>query len=171
MILTGARIASERALANITLDPFSPDQLNPNSYNYRLGSQYVEIEADRQLDARGALEYARPLPIPPDGLLIEPGKLYLANTLEIIGSRKFVTSLIGRSSTGRLGLFLQIAADLGHQNQTHRWTLEIRSCLPVRIYSGMVIGQVSFWSTRGAEFERPGYYGRLNEPTPSIGTS
>lgn len=53
-------------------------------------------------------------------------------------------SLIGRSSTGRLGLFLQVSADLGHTGAEHKWTLELVAAKPIKIYPNMIIGQISF---------------------------
>ena len=58
-------------------------------------------------------------------------------------------SLIGRSSIGRLGLFLQVSANLGHVTSCHKWTLELFPCKNIRIYPRMKIGQISFWSTLG----------------------
>lgn len=83
------------------------------------------------------------------GYVLNPHKVYLANTYEEIGSDYFVTSLIGRSSLGRLGLFLQITADLGNIGAKHKWTLEIKCVQPIRIYPQMVIGQVTFWQPEG----------------------
>jgi dCTP deaminase len=48
---------------------------------------------------------------------------------------------------GRLGLFLNMTADLGHIGTKSNWTLELTAVQPLRIYPGMVIGQVSFWRT------------------------
>lgn len=58
-------------------------------------------------------------------------------------------SLIGRSSTGRLGLFLQVSADLGHTGSVHKWTLELVTAKPFRVYPGMITGQISFWLNYG----------------------
>ena len=84
-----------------------------------------------------------------NGYVLQPNKLYLANTYEQIGSSKFVTPLIGRSSVGRLGLFLQITAPLGHVGTNHKWTLELNVVQPLKIYPLMKIGQVTFWRTKG----------------------
>jgi dCTP deaminase len=69
--------------------------------------------------------------------------------MEEIGSDYYVTSLIGRSSVGRLGIFLQITADLGHLGAKHCWTLELKVVQPVICYPRMKIGQVSFWCVEG----------------------
>jgi dCTP deaminase len=91
--------------------------------------------------------------------------VYLGTTVERIGASATVPSLIGRSSVGRLGLFVQFAADLGHPGAAHRWTLEIEVVQPVRVYPGMVIGQVSFWTTAGDLVPYTGRFGRIDQAT------
>ena len=41
MILTGQQIIKEVRSGGIVISPFSEEQVNPNSYNYRLGAEYV----------------------------------------------------------------------------------------------------------------------------------
>jgi hypothetical protein len=53
--------------------------------------------------------------------------------LEELGSRKYAMSLIGRSSIGRLGLFLQVSANLGHTGSSHCWTLELAQGLSLTV--------------------------------------
>ena len=166
MILTGPEIEDQVRQGRITIDPFEPARVNPNSYNYRLGGDYIELDRSRRYESQQTSSRSA-LPIPEEGMVLRPGHLYLCHTHERLGSLHYVTSLIGKSSMGRLGLFLQISADLGHQEQIHQWTLELRACRPIRIYPGMVIGQVTFWATRGAVHRREGYYGRFDGPTPS----
>ncbi|MDY7226303.1 dCTP deaminase [Hyalangium rubrum] len=149
MILTGPEIARAVGEGRIDLEPFEPDRLNPNSYNYRLGPELVEIHND-VIDLRGEQHTVRTR-IPPEGFLLQPRRIYLGTTLEVIGSDTYVPSLIGRSSLGRLGLFLQITADLGHLGTRHSWTLELKVVQPLIVYAGMRIGQVSFWKPEGLE--------------------
>ena len=156
LILTGDEIIKQIEIGSININPFDLNNLNPNSYNYRLGGNYIDLELNQTL------------PIPKTGLLLEAKKLYLFSTLEKIGSNKFTTSLIGRSSIGRLGIFLNVDADLGHIGTYHKWTLEIMAIQPVIIYPKMTIGQVSFWTPNG---ELSSYYGRyikFNKPKRSI---
>jgi dCTP deaminase len=101
------------------------------------------------------------------GKYFRPKRMYLATTKEIIGSNKYAMSLIGRSSMGRYGLFLQCAANLGHTTSRHKWTLEIVASLPIKIYPGMIIGQVSFWHNFGTVKQYNGKYGFLNNPQES----
>ncbi len=163
MILTGSRIKEEIKKGNITIEPFSPRQINPNSYNYRLGSVLKVFE---KFDRNKSV--FREVKIPEEGYILEPRKMYLATTKEIIGSSKYAMSLIGRSSMGRYGLFLQCSANLGHTTSKHKWTLEIVAAIPIRLYPGMIIGQVSFWKNYGLIKKYSGQYGFLNHPQESF---
>lgn len=152
MILTGNEIRKQVESGRIHLHPFEEGLINPNSYNYRLGDTLLELE-DAVIDPAKEPSY-RKRTIGSEGFVLKPGRLYLASTLEEIGSDYYVTTLIGRSSVGRLGLFLQITADLGHVGAKHAWTLELKVVQPLRVYKGMRIGQVSFWRVSGRQEHR-----------------
>ncbi|MFS8098838.1 dCTP deaminase [Lentzea alba] len=169
MILTGKAIAEAVEAGEITISPFDPARLNPNSYNYSLGAE-IRFTPRETLDAKTNAPWPETT-IPEEGFLLLPGRLYLATTAEVIGSTAFVTSLIGRSSLGRLGLFVQVTADLGHQGAVHRWTLELAVVQPLRVYAGMRLGQVSFWRSRGAVTAYGGAYGDAMAPMPALPTS
>ncbi|MEW2582921.1 dCTP deaminase [Streptomyces virginiae] len=162
MILTGSAIRDAVEAGSITIDPFDPAMLNPNSYNYRLGTT-MKVLASRPADPRCEPETA-PLVLPAEGYVLEPGVVYLGATVERIGSKDNVTSLIGRSSLGRLGCFLQISADLGQLGAEHCWTLEVTVVQRLKVYPGMKIGQVSFWRPVGDHMPYEGHYGRISEP-------
>lgn len=164
MILTGKAIRQAVHRGEITIDPFDERQVNPNSYNYRLGG-VMRVPSVAVTDARLATPCAQ-IEIPPEGYVLQPGTVYLGVTVERIGGRDFVPSLIGRSSLGRLGLFLQVSADLGQLGACHQWTLEMVAVQPIRVYAGMRIGQVSFWVPEGLRQPYQGYYGRIGAPTP-----
>ncbi len=170
MILSGKKIQEEVTNGNIIISPFSAKQINPNSYNYRLGDMLYEV-TDAIIDPAKIVSYITHHIDENKGFVLQPGKLYLGSTKEIIGSEKYVVSLIGRSSVGRLGLFLQITADLGHVGAIHRWTLELKVVQPLKVYPNMNIGQVSFWSVRNSnsknEIPYDGKYHLHNDPQPS----
>ena len=167
MILSGNEIIKQVNAGRITISPFIQELVNPNSYNYRLGTRLIEI-TDSIIDPRKVSEY-RVVDFTDEGYILQPGKLYLGSTLEKFGSKDFVTSLIGRSSVGRLGLFLQITADLGQLGAVHHWTLELTVVQPLRIYPGMRIGQISFWSVKGGTgMQYEGKYGTHNDPHHSM---
>jgi dCTP deaminase len=165
VILTGTAIESEVARGRIVISPFESSQVNPNSYNYRLGRF---LRTRTTLLSRSASTYRwQTISLNADGALLMPGVLYLGSTYERIGSNYYVPSLIGRSSVGRLGLYLQLSADLGQLGLVHHWTLELSATQPLRVYAGMIIGQVSFWRPRGVRSRYTGRYIDTDLPTPS----
>lgn len=160
MILTGNDIKKYVKKGEITISPFDEKNINPNSYNYTLGKYYriVHNDKERRYSSSELME------IPVEGLTLYPGTVYLASTAEKIGSENYVVSLIGRSSIGRLGLFVQYSADLGNLGQAHCWTLELKCVQPIIVYPGMIMGQVSFWKTRGKRKCYSGVYTDFNTP-------
>lgn len=175
VILTGAAITKAVDQGTITLVPFDKGLVNPNSYNYRLGDELLIFDASA-LDVHTQPMMTR-IVIPKEGYVLRPGVVYLGHTYETIGSSAYVPSLIGRSSLGRLGLFLQITADLGHLGTSHCWTLELKVVQPLRVYPNMRIGQVSFWQAEGmaqlsgkSYKEQAGSYAHYSGSTPSVVT-
>ena len=150
MILSGKEIKKQVKEGSIAIDPFTDDQINPNSYNLRLHPDLLVYDNDI-LDMREK-NSASPLVIPEDGLLLEPHKLYLGRTVERTSTDKYVPMLEGRSSVGRLGLFIHITAGFGDIGFDGFWTLEIFCVQPIRIYSGLEICQI-FYHTIDGDFD------------------
>ena len=150
MILSGKEIKKQVKEGSIAIDPFTDDQINPNSYNLRLHPDLLVYDNDI-LDMREK-NSASPLVIPEDGLLLEPHKLYLGRTVERTSTDKYVPMLEGRSSVGRLGLFIHITAGFGDIGFDGFWTLEIFCVQPIRIYSGLQICQI-FYHTIDGDFD------------------
>ena len=90
--------------------------------------------------------------IPEDGLLLKPGKLYLGRTKEHTKTNNLVPMLEGRSSIGRLGMFVHITAGFGDVGFEGFWTLEIFVVQPLRIYPNVEICQIYFHKIEG-DFE------------------
>lgn len=155
MILTGHEIVKQRKKGNIVIEPFVDDLLEVNSYNYRLGEKL------KYLDDKGKYQ---DIAIPKEGYVIEPHRTYLGHTFETLGSKKFAMSLIGKNSLGRLGLFLQVSANLIHTGSVHKITLEIVSTKPFRLYPNMVAGQISFWQNKGRINKYSGDYAKFSLP-------
>ena len=150
MILSGKEIKKQVKEGSIAIDPFTDEQINPNSYNLRLHPDLLVYDNDI-LDMREK-NSASPLVIPEDGLLLEPHKLYLGRTVERTSTDKYVPMLEGRSSVGRLGLFIHITAGFGDIGFDGYWTLEIFCVQPIRIYSGLEICQI-FYHTIDGDFD------------------
>jgi dCTP deaminase len=146
MILSGRQIRNHLG-SEIAIDPFNPEQLNPNSYNLRLHDELVVYDAP-VLDMRAENPVSR-LRIPPEGLELEPDRLYLGRTLEYTATDGFVPMLEGRSSIGRLGLFVHITAGFGDVGFRGYWTLEIFCVQPIRVYPGVQICQIFYHTIEG----------------------
>jgi dCTP deaminase len=158
MILTGSAIDRACRCGDIEIAPFAAEHLNPNSYNFTLGKTLVEVES------ANPYHLGKPIRLKSSGFVVEPGHLYLGSTAEQIGSKRYVTTLLGRSSIGRLGLFLNVSADLGHAGCDSEWTLELTVVQPLRLYPGMAIGQVAFWEQTGEPLPYGGRYHRDRGP-------
>jgi dCTP deaminase len=147
MILTGTEICRQVALRRIEITPFSHEQVNPNSYDFRLGTKLL-VYRNHLLDTR-VPELTDEIILSDDGFLLTPDKVYLGSTAERMGSDHYVPIIRGKSSLGRLGLFVNITADLIDIGSHNQWTLQFHAVQPLRIYPGMRIGQVTFWVPRG----------------------
>ncbi len=110
MILSGSEIRAQLG-KNILIEPYNEEQLNPNSYNLRLHDELLVYE-EIVLDMRRPNRFRR-ITIPPEGIVLEPNMLYLARTIEYTETRNLVPMLEGRSSIGRLGLFVHVTAGIG----------------------------------------------------------
>ncbi|MFZ0694139.1 MAG: hypothetical protein WAN51_08325, partial [Alphaproteobacteria bacterium] len=97
MILSGEAIKSAVSRGDIVIDPFDQAQIGPNSYDFKLGNR-CKIYKNEILDSSKRNEIIE-LEIPQDGLVFSPGRVYLVNTLETMGSTKYVPIIRGRSST------------------------------------------------------------------------
>ena len=146
MILSGDEIQAELG-KNIFLEPFHADQLNPNSYNLKLHNELLVYDSF-PLDMKKPNSVIQ-LEIPPNGLLLEPGTLYLGRTHEKTVTRGFVPMLEGRSSVGRLGMFVHVSAGFGDVGFDGYWTLEILVTHPLRIYPFVEICQIFYHSIKG----------------------
>lgn len=146
MILSGKEI-KRRLGSDIFIEPFNEKQLGPNSYNLRLHNELLTYEDD-VLDMRKK-HGVKKIVIPPEGLVLEPGKLYLGRTMEFTKTTSCVPMLEGRSSIGRLGLFIHITAGFGDVGFSGFWTLEIFCVQAIRIYSEVEICQIFYHTIEG----------------------
>lgn len=146
MILSGKEIKNQLN-KSIFIEPFSEEQLNPNSYNLKLHNELLVYE-DHVLNMKKP-NPARKLIIPADGLMLEPNTLYLGRTKEYTRTEKYVPMLEGRSSIGRLGMFVHVTAGFGDVGFAGFWTLEIFVIQPLIIYPDVEICQIYYHSIDG----------------------
>ena len=146
MILSGDEIRQQLG-SNIQIDPFDERCLNPNSYNLTLHDEIVTYE-EVVLDMKKA-NRTRRLTIPPEGLVLNPTQIYLARTAERTETHNLVPMIEGRSSVGRLGLFVHCTAGFGDVGFAGYWTLEMFAVQPVKIYPGVPICQIFYHQLTG----------------------
>lgn len=166
MILSGKAIASHIG-KDIFIDPYDEKRLNPNSYNLRLADELLQYE-ETVLDMKKPNAFSS-ITIPEEGIVLQPRKLYLGRTMEHTRTEGFVPMLEGRSSVGRLGLFIHVTAGFGDVGFSGFWTLEIFCVQPIRIYAGVEICQIYFHTIEG-EYEpyRAGKYQNNTGIQPSL---
>ena len=149
MILSGQEIKKHMG-KEIIIEPFDEKRINPNSYNLSLAGELLVYD-NHVLDMKEPNPVSRII-IPEDGLLLEPNRLYLGRTNEYTSTSRYVPMMEGRSSTGRLGLFIHVTAGFGDIGFSGYWTLEIFCVQPVRIYPNVEICQIYYHDIDG-EYE------------------
>ena len=160
----------------VDVDPFDPDQAGPNSYDLRLGPDLIRYVLwptgaspipGTYLDPKEDNPTVPCVPNPDGSFFLEPGVLYLGSTVERTYCENLIPWVDGRSSVGRLGVQVHMTAGRGDDGFNGRWTLEITCVHPVRLYPGMRIAQVTFFTLEGERKPYSGRYGNQGGPTPS----
>lgn len=165
-MLTGNEIKLQVAAGRIVIQPFDEKNIGPNSYDVRLSDElayYTEAVLDPRQDNR-----YRTVKIPPEGLVLLPGRVYLGKTVEYTESPYHIPMYEGRSSLGRLGVFSHVSAGFGDIGFRGNWTLEFSVVQPVLILPGLRIGQLYWHNPDGEVLKRyNGKYQNQTNATPS----
>lgn len=156
MILTGAEILRQIGLGQIKITPFNGKNLGPNSFNLTLAPDLLVYTGEVLDPAQD--NPTEQIEIPAGGYVLNPGRVYLARTAEYTKTKSFVPMLIGRSSIGRLGLFVHVTAGFGDTGFEGYWTLELVATQPVRVYPGMKICQIYYHTAQGEIARYKGKY-------------
>ena len=157
MILTGLQIEKEWRAGRIAIDPFERSRLNPNSYNLSLANE-LWVYNSRPLDMKKE-NSIKQVEFTSDGTLLRPNRVYLARTKERTTTDYYAPMIEGRSSVGRLGLFIHVTAGFGDVGFDGYWTLELHCIEPVVIYPNVEIAQIYFHTLEG-EITKYGSDGR-----------
>jgi dCTP deaminase len=179
-------ILSDRTLreligaGRIVIDPFDPTNVQPSSVDLRVDSLFrvFRNHTTTVIDVKQDLEDLTELVQVDDGdaFILHPGEFVLGSTLERVGvPDDLVARIEGKSSLGRLGLLIHSTAGFIDAGFDGHITLELSNVanLPITIYPGMKIGQVSFLQMTtpaehpyGSAPNRSKYQGQRG-PTPS----
>lgn len=182
MILSDATIAEELESGGIVIEPLGENAMQPSSVDLRVDRYFRVFRNDTtpyidpkraQEDLTELVEVGRD---PDDAFILHPGEFVLGSTLERVAlGNDLVARLEGKSSLGRLGLLIHSTAGFVDAGWDGHLTLELSNVanLPIAIYPGMKIGQISFLRmTTEASFpygsgEAKSKYKGQKGPTPS----
>ncbi|MGH2651524.1 MAG: dCTP deaminase [Actinomycetota bacterium] len=152
MILSDVDIRKEIESGRIVIDPFDPAAIQPSSIDLHVddrfrvfaNSRYPYIDVKKEMPGlTEVVEVADP-----DPFILHPGEFVLGSTLERVAiPDDMVARLEGKSSLGRLGLLIHSTAGYVDPGWDGFLTLELSNVanLPITIYAGMKIGQISFF--------------------------
>jgi dCTP deaminase len=156
MILVDWQILDRIERGHLTIDPYDKNLVQPNSIDIRLGNHFVWYKpGSRIIDPYDKESVVADVDeTHADFFILEPGRFILAETLECIGlPDNIVATIEGKSSIARLGVTLHQTG--GWIDAGFRGTITLEMCnvntRPVKVYAGMPIGQLVFYTTERAE--------------------
>jgi dCTP deaminase len=151
MVLSDRTIRRLLHEGRIGIEPYVEELLQPSSVDVRVdrlfrvfrNSRYPFIDVKREMEELTELVEVDP----EEAFILHPGEFVLGSTLERITlPDDLVARLEGKSSLGRLGLLIHSTAGFIDPGWDGHVTLELSNVanLPITIYYGMKIGQLSF---------------------------
>jgi dCTP deaminase len=151
VILSDVSIAEQLEAGGIVIDPLGPNAMQPSSVDLRVDRLFRVFRNDTTpyIDPKQAQEDLTEMVEVADGgaFILHPGEFVLGSTLERVAlGDDLVARLEGKSSLGRLGLLIHSTAGFVDAGWDGHLTLELSNVanLPIAIYPGMKIGQISF---------------------------
>jgi dCTP deaminase len=152
VILSDRTIREQIDAGRIVVDPFDASLVQPSSIDVRISNLFRVFRNHTRgvIDVKEDLtELTELIEIPEDGqpFMLHPGEFVLGSTLERIAvPDDLVARIEGKSSLGRLGLLIHSTAGFVDAGFDGHVTLELANVasLPITLYPGMKIGQVSF---------------------------
>lgn len=161
MNLSDKTIMREMENGNITISPFDAKYLNPNSVDLTLNKMYKTPDRLKQMKEYGDTHFDCKKEnffieeeMPEEGMILNPNELYIYSCNEIIGCKNNIRgTVIGKSSLGRLGLFVHVTAGFIDTGFKGSLVLEMVATLPIRIYPNQKICQIEFVRVEGEFLE------------------
>ncbi|NQW18881.1 MAG: dCTP deaminase [Chloroflexi bacterium] len=151
MVLSDRSIKEALAEGRIVIDPLDESDIQPASVDLHLGRMLLAFTNSRRpyVDLReDVADLTEELKLADDDpFMLHPGEFILGSTMETIHlPNDLVASLEGKSSLGRVGLVIHSTAGYVDPGWQGTLTLELTnvSRLPITLYYGMRIGQISF---------------------------
>ncbi len=151
MVLSDKSIKQQLEQGRVVVYPLDPQDIQPASIDLHLDRQILIFSNSRQpyIDVKESLDNLTEIvAIPEDSpFILHPGEFVLGSTVEHIElPEDLVARLEGKSSLGRLGLVIHSTAGFVDPGWKGHLTLELSNLarLPITLYYGMKIGQISF---------------------------
>ena len=151
MILSDRTIREYLDAGAITIDPIDDTAVQPSSVDVRLDHRFLVFRNHTRglIDVKEDLsDLTEPIEATDeDPFILHPGEFVLGSTLERLAlPDDLVARLEGKSSLGRLGLLIHSTAGFVDAGWDGQITLELSNVasLPITLYPGMKVGQVSF---------------------------
>ena len=151
MILSDVTICAALAEGRIVIEPMMDGAVQPSSVDLRIDRYFRVFRNDTTpyIDPKEPQEDLTELvEVRDDGaFILHPGEFVLGSTLERVAvADDLVGRLEGKSSLGRLGLLIHSTAGFVDAGWDGHLTLELSNVanLPIALYPGMKIGQISF---------------------------
>jgi dCTP deaminase len=151
VVLSDGDIRAEVEAGRIVIDPYVPEAVQPSSVDLHLDNRFRVFRNSRYpyIDVREEQpELTELVEIRDDEpFILHPGEFVLGSTLERVElPNDLVARLEGKSSLGRLGLLIHSTAGYVDPGWEGNLTLELSNVanLPITLYDGMKIGQISF---------------------------
>lgn len=154
-MLSGPEIERLVNAKQITIEPFTPAKIQPNSYDLTLGGTMARCVPNRPgydlIDLADQGRVVFDVPIIGGAFHLDPHKVYLAHTNEVVGSDYYAPMLHGRSSVARHGVAVHITAGFGDVGWYGQFVLEVinHNPYPVLLPIGARICQISWEPVTG----------------------
>lgn len=150
MFLSDKDILAELEAGNISLEPFNSDQLQPATYDIRLGNTFIinDAHSTKAIDpAKGVFPNTQTIEVADgDEFVLHPGVSILGYSKERFGSDQYLIEVNGKSSLARIGLIVHNSASI--VNPGHYLNIALELCnlnnVPIVLRPGMAIAQLTF---------------------------
>ena len=155
MVLSDRTIRAEIEAGRIVIDPFDAGLVQPSSVDVRVDSRFRVFHNARYpyIDVRQPMDDLTELVEVHGGepFILHPGEFVLGQTLERVTLPDDLVARLEGKSLGRLGLLIHSTAGFVDSGFSGNLTLELSNVanLPITIYEGMPIGQISFMRMDG----------------------
>ncbi len=177
MVLSDGDILKEIKKGELKIKPFKKDSIQPSSYDLHISSKFLIFKNSKipYIDVKEDMDNTELVDVKGKGFFfLHPGEFVLSSTLEYISNPDYLVARIeGKSSLGRIGLIIHATAGFVDPGFRGTLTLEMTNLIntPIKIYVGMKIAQLAFFTmtspSKKSYGEYNNKYNNQKDPTKS----